>query len=51
VSRKLTAIGEVGYLAKYGKYKERKVVNHVFPISGFGIFTLGSALQTLHHQQ
>jgi hypothetical protein len=39
VSHKSPAIGELGYLAKYGKCKEGKIVeNHVFPISSSGIF-------------
>jgi hypothetical protein len=45
-----TNIGELGYVAKYGKKcKEGKVVvNHVIPISSIGIFYSGRVL--LHYQ-
>jgi hypothetical protein len=45
VSHKLEVIGQVGYLAKYGKCKEWKVVqNHVFTVSGVEFFYLGRAV-------
>jgi hypothetical protein len=45
MSNKSRAIGELGYLAEYGKMKEGKVVtNHVFPISSVQILYLRRAV-------
>jgi hypothetical protein len=49
MSHKSGAIGELGYLAKYGKMKRGKVVaNRVFPISVVRILYLGRAVTALH---
>jgi hypothetical protein len=49
LSHKSGAIGELGYLAKYGGKKEGKVVeNHVFPNSSVRILYLGRAVTVLH---
>jgi hypothetical protein len=48
IFHKSGAIGELGYLGKYGKMKEGNVVaNHVFPISSVRILHLGQAVMAL----
>jgi hypothetical protein len=47
--RKFQAIGKLGYLAKYEKIVEGKVVaNYVFLISSVGIFYVGRAVMASH---
>jgi hypothetical protein len=49
MSLKSGAIGEIGYLAKYGKNVEGKIfANHVFPVSSVEIFLPRRAVTALH---